>query len=273
MFCFKGVSSVTLPTKNYGPGGQLRQFDGLPPYFGLTVTVKVVTVKKNKNRLPPKNYRYIALPLNNYRHLLVLPFPPKSLPSKKGKSVYRRKITAISYYRSLCVRLIKRYRGILCFFRSCRAKVGQELSMPATFFSAFLDHRTAAGAPSRFSMFLSVYMEEGTNGSDTHFERALALSGKHILVWLDRYLARKVLHKIHLKSKFSKRKTYFVYIESVPSLSARVIAYRWRSLPRVRRHGASSPQGSSSNGCCLLRFHQAPIVMPLSFPTLTIGMK
>ena len=28
------------------------------------------------------------------------------------------------------------------------------------------------------------------------------------------------------------------------------IAYRWRSLPRVRWHRASSPQGSSSNGCC-----------------------
>ena len=28
-------------------------------------------------------------------------------------------------------------------------------------------------------------------------------------------------------------------------------AYRWRSLPRVRRHRVSGPQGSSSNGCCL----------------------
>ena len=32
---------------------------------------------------------------------------------------------------------------------------------------------------------------------------------------------------------------------SVPSLSGRAIAYRWRSLPRVRRHRASKPQGSS----------------------------
>ena len=30
----------------------------------------------------------------------------------------------------------------------------------------------------------------------------------------------------------------------VPSLSGHAIAYRWRSLPRVRRHGASKPQGS-----------------------------
>ena len=34
-------------------------------------------------------------------------------------------------------------------------------------------------------------------------------------------------------------------IGSVPSLWGRAIAYRWRSLPRVRRHRASKPQGSS----------------------------
>ena len=34
-------------------------------------------------------------------------------------------------------------------------------------------------------------------------------------------------------------------ISSVPSLSGHAIAYRWRSLPRVRRHRASKPQGSS----------------------------
>ena len=34
-------------------------------------------------------------------------------------------------------------------------------------------------------------------------------------------------------------------IGSVPSLSGRAIAYRWRSLPRVRRHRVSKPQGSS----------------------------
>ena len=40
-------------------------------------------------------------------------------------------------------------------------------------------------------------------------------------------------------------------IESVPSLSGHAFAYRWRSLPRVRWHSTSSPQGSSSNACCL----------------------
>ena len=34
-------------------------------------------------------------------------------------------------------------------------------------------------------------------------------------------------------------------IGSVPSLSGHAMAYRWRSLPRVRRHKASKPQGSS----------------------------
>ena len=34
-------------------------------------------------------------------------------------------------------------------------------------------------------------------------------------------------------------------IGSVPSLSGHAIAYRWRSLPRVRRDRASKPQGSS----------------------------
>ena len=34
-------------------------------------------------------------------------------------------------------------------------------------------------------------------------------------------------------------------IGSVPSLPGHANAYRWRSLPRVRRHRASKPQGSS----------------------------
>ena len=34
-------------------------------------------------------------------------------------------------------------------------------------------------------------------------------------------------------------------IGSVPRLSGHAIAYRWRSLPRVRRHRAGKPQGGS----------------------------
>ena len=55
-------------------------------------------------------------------------------------------------------------------------------------------------------------------------------------------------------------------IGSVPSLSGHASAYRWRSLPRVHRHRASSPQGSSSDGCCHFAGHRGPINMPLSFP-------
>ena len=46
------------------------------------------------------------------------------------------------------------------------------------------------------------------------------------------------------------RRRPFIYfkpsyaIGSVPSLSGHAIAYRWRSLSRVRRHRASKPQGS-----------------------------
>ena len=35
------------------------------------------------------------------------------------------------------------------------------------------------------------------------------------------------------------------WVSPVPSLSGHAFAYRWRSLPRVRRHRASQPQGSS----------------------------
>ena len=42
---------------------------------------------------------------------------------------------------------------------------------------------------------------------------------------------------VHMKPPYA--------IGSVPSLSGHAIAYRWRSTPRVRRHRASKPQGSS----------------------------
>ena len=44
-------------------------------------------------------------------------------------------------------------------------------------------------------------------------------------------------------------------------------------LPRVRRHRASSPQGSSSNGCYHFAGQHGPMNVRLSFPTPTIGMK
>ena len=42
---------------------------------------------------------------------------------------------------------------------------------------------------------------------------------------------------VHMKPPYA--------IGSVPSLSGHAVAYRWRSLPRVRRHRASKLQGSS----------------------------
>ena len=49
-------------------------------------------------------------------------------------------------------------------------------------------------------------------------------------------------------SRFPRRRPFIkppYAIGSVPSVSGHAIAYRWRSLPRVRRHRASKPQGSS----------------------------
>ena len=68
------------------------------------------------------------------------------------------------------------------------------------------------------------------------------------------------------------RRRPFIYfkppyaIGSVPGLSGHAIAYRWRSLPRVRRHRSSKPQGSSGRVlpwqvtidqliCCASLFH------------------
>ena len=56
-------------------------------------------------------------------------------------------------------------------------------------------------------------------------------------------------------------------IGSVPSLWSHAIAYRWSSLPRVRQHRASSPQGSSRNGCCHFAGYHGPINVHLYFPT------
>ena len=52
-------------------------------------------------------------------------------------------------------------------------------------------------------------------------------------------------------SSRAPRRRPFIYLKppyvigSVPSLSGHAIAYRWRLLPRVRRHRASKPRGSS----------------------------
>ena len=72
-------------------------------------------------------------------------------------------------------------------------------------------------------------------------------------------------------SRLPQRRPFIYFIRpcaigSVPSLSGHAIEYRWRSLPRVRRHRASKPQGSSSNGCCHFAGHHGPTNVRLSFP-------
>ena len=52
---------------------------------------------------------------------------------------------------------------------------------------------------------------------------------------------------------------------SVPSLSGRATAYRWRSLPRVRRHRASKPQGSSER-VLPWQVIMDQLILGLSFP-------
>ena len=47
--------------------------------------------------------------------------------------------------------------------------------------------------------------------------------------------------------------------------------YRWHSLPRVRRHRACSPQGSSSNGCCHFAGHHGQINVRLCFIVVVVG--
>ena len=65
-------------------------------------------------------------------------------------------------------------------------------------------------------------------------------------------MGRKHTHNTHThlrdSSRVPRRRPFMkppYAIGSVPSLSGHAIAYRWRSLPRVRRHRASKPQGSS----------------------------
>ena len=82
-------------------------------------------------------------------------------------------------------------------------------------------------------------------------------------------IGRSRVKEIQLSSESRNHRQFIppTAIESVPNLSGHAMAYRWRSLPRVRRHRISSPLGSFSNGCCLFR---RPLNVRLSFPTPTI---
>ena len=65
-------------------------------------------------------------------------------------------------------------------------------------------------------------------------------------------------------SRVPRRRLYI--FASTTHLSGHAIAYRLRSLPRVRWHRASSPQGSSSNGCCLCITMDQILVYSSLFP-------
>ena len=73
-------------------------------------------------------------------------------------------------------------------------------------------------------------------------------------------VSRQPAHRLHTQAESAAclrdssrvpRRRPFIYLKppyaigSVPSLLGHAIAYRWRSLLRVRRHRASKPQGSS----------------------------
>ena len=60
-------------------------------------------------------------------------------------------------------------------------------------------------------------------------------------------------------------------IGSVPSLWGHATAYRWLSLPRVRRLRASKPQGSSERVLPWQVGHHGPINIRLSFPPPLVG--
>ena len=83
---------------------------------------------------------------------------------------------------------------------------------------------------------------------------------------------RRILPLHLIVERFSPRfLRWRPFIRQPPSgqfrvLSGHATAWRWPSLPRVHRHRASSPEGSSSNGCCLFRYHHGPIYMRLLLP-------
>ena len=61
-------------------------------------------------------------------------------------------------------------------------------------------------------------------------------------------------------------------IRPVPSLSGHAVAYRWRSLPRVCWHRASSPKVVPVTGAASVAY-SGPINVRLFSPTPTIAMK
>ena len=73
-------------------------------------------------------------------------------------------------------------------------------------------------------------------------------------------------------SRFPRRRSFiyaFIRYRVSPEFIGYAIAYRWRSLPRVRRHRAISPQGFQHR-VLPLHYH-VPTNVRFSFPTPTTG--
>ena len=92
--------------------------------------------------------------------------------------------------------------------------------------------------------FLSPFAPENLVSRDG-FSRFVPLQPAHSRIWC---LFAEFLPTSVAVSFFLFKPSYA--IGSDPSLLAHVVAYRWHSLSRARRHRASKPQGSSSNGWC-----------------------
>ena len=97
--------------------------------------------------------------------------------------------------------------------------------------------RDKYGRPIQRQLFLQTQAESGAS------QRGSSRLRRRLSIYLYR----------HPLSGQSFRASPYYIIVLYYSLSGHAIAYRWRSLPRIHRHRASGPQGSSSDGRCLYR--------------------
>ena len=80
-----------FPAVNLPPWWAVPVIWRLPPYFRYYRLRQSPYRRKMKNRLPPTNYRGIALPPKKHRHNLVYRFRPKNT----AKSRYRQKVPTL----------------------------------------------------------------------------------------------------------------------------------------------------------------------------------
>ena len=104
---YRGKTKNRLPPKNY------RRI-ALPPKKYRHILVHRFRQsryrRKMNNRLPPKNYRRTALPPKKYRHTWFYRFRQSRYRQKRENRQPPKKITAVWQYRPSCVRLKNRCR-------------------------------------------------------------------------------------------------------------------------------------------------------------------